>query len=970
MAVGQRLSKVARECNVGISTIVEFLHKKGIELDMNPNTKVDADTVELLKKEFRQDQSVKKASEELIERKQKEKKEAVSIETVHKPVEEDVEDDKVSIDEIMNRGRKGPEVKVVGKVDSSKRKPAPAPAPVKEEKKEEKPLEEKKPVEAKKPAAPKEPEHISMKSDKPAEAPKVVGKIELDAPAKAAPKPAAKPTSADVAPAAEKAVPEEKKAPAPEKPTKTEPAAPVKEEKKEDFMPTQVRKLSGPTVVGKIDLPVDSRNGGGSAEDRKSRRKKRKRIKKDKEKVDIAPVGDKAAAGGYASRPARPGGRKPVQGQAAGAGAAKKKAPKVKKRPVRAEVSEEDVARQIKDTLARLTTKGKSKASRHRRDKRDMASQRHQAEMERMDEEKQTIKATEFVTANELANMMDVPVTQIIASCMSLGLFVSINQRLDAETIALVSEEFGFKVEFVSADVIDSIVEEEDDPADLQERPAIVTVMGHVDHGKTSLLDYIRKADVTAGEAGGITQHIGAYSVKLESGRQITFLDTPGHEAFTAMRARGAQVTDIAIIIVAANDNVMPQTVEAINHATAAGVPIVFAINKIDVPGANPDKVREELANMNYLVEDWGGKYQSQEISAKHGTNIKSLLEKVLLEADLLELKANPNKPAVGSVIESSLDKGRGYVATMLVQAGTLKVGDLILTGSYYGHVKAMFNERNQKVESVGPSQPVLILGLNGAPQAGEKFNVLESEKEVKDIANKRQQLQREQGMRTQKHITLDEIGRRIAIGNFQELNLIVKGDVDGSIEALSDSLIKLSTEEIQVNVIHKAVGAISESDIMLATASNAIVIGFQVRPSMAARKIAEKEEIDIRLYSIIYDAIEEIKAAMEGMLSPEIKEQIVSTVEVREVFKITKVGTIAGCMVKEGKIKRNSKIRLIRDGIVIYTGDLGSLKRFKDDVKEVVSGYECGLNINNFNDIKIGDIVEAYEEIEVSRTL
>lgn len=970
MAVGQRLSKVARECNVGISTIVEFLHKKGIELDMNPNTKVDADTVELLKKEFRQDQSVKKASEELIERKQKEKKEAVSIETVHKPVEEDVEDDKVSIDEIMNRGRKGPEVKVVGKVDLSKPKPAPAPAPVKEEKKEEKPLEEKKPVEAKKPAAPKEPEHISMKSDKPAEAPKVVGKIELDAPAKAAPKPAAKPTSADAAPAAEKAVPEEKKAPAPEKPTKTEPAAPVKEEKKEDFMPTQVRKLSGPTVVGKIDLPVDSRNGGGSAEDRKSRRKKRKRIKKDKEKVNIAAVGDKAAAGGDASRPARPGDRKPGQGQAAGAGAAKKKAPKVKKRPVRAEVSEEDVARQIKDTLARLTTKGKSKASRHRRDKRDMASQRHQAEMDRMDEEKQTIKATEFVTANELANMMDVPVTQIIASCMSLGLFVSINQRLDAETIALVSEEFGFKVEFVSADVIDSIVEEEDDPADLQERPAIVTVMGHVDHGKTSLLDYIRKADVTAGEAGGITQHIGAYSVKLESGRQITFLDTPGHEAFTAMRARGAQVTDIAIIIVAANDNVMPQTVEAINHATAAGVPIVFAINKIDVPGANPDKVREELANMNYLVEDWGGKYQSQEISAKHGTNIKSLLEKVLLEADLLELKANPNKPAVGSVIESSLDKGRGYVATMLVQAGTLKVGDLILTGSYYGHVKAMFNERNQKVESVGPSQPVLILGLNGAPQAGEKFNVLESEKEVKDIANKRQQLQREQGMRTQKHITLDEIGRRIAIGNFQELNLIVKGDVDGSIEALSDSLIKLSTEEIQVNVIHKAVGAISESDIMLATASNAIVIGFQVRPSMAARKIAEKEEIDIRLYSIIYDAIEEIKAAMEGMLSPEIKEQIVSTVEVREVFKITKVGTIAGCMVKEGKIKRNSKIRLIRDGIVIYTGDLGSLKRFKDDVKEVVSGYECGLNINNFNDIKIGDIVEAYEEIEVSRTL
>jgi translation initiation factor IF-2 len=599
-----------------------------------------------------------------------------------------------------------------------------------------------------------------------------------------------------------------------------------------------------------------------------------------------------------------------------------------------------------------------------------MQSQRQQAEMEQADKEKSILKVTEFVTANELANMMEVQVNQIIATCMSLGMFVSINQRLDAETLALVAEEFGYTIEFVSAEVVESIIEEEDKEEDLQDRPPIVTVMGHVDHGKTSLLDHVRKANVIAGEAGGITQHIGAYSVTREDGRQITFLDTPGHEAFTAMRARGAQVTDIAIIIVAADDNVMPQTVEAINHAAAAGVPIVFAINKIDKPGANPDRIKEELANMNYLVEDWGGKYQCQEISAKNGVNIDELLEKVLLEADLLELKANPNKRAVGSVIESSLDKGRGYVTTLLVQSGTMRVGDMILSGSHSGHVKAMFNERNQKVDEVGPSEPALVLGLNGAPQAGERFNIMEDEREAKDIATKREQLQREQGMRTKKHITLDEIGRRIAIGNFQELNVIVKGDVDGSIEALSDSLIKLSTEEIQVNVIHKAVGQISESDIMLATASNAIVIGFQVRPSMAARRIAEKEEIDIRLYSIIYDAIEELKSAMEGMLSPEIKEEITATIEIRETFKISKVGTIAGCMVKEGKIKRNHKIRLIREGIVVYTGELGSLKRFKDDAKEVAAGYECGLNIEKYNDIKVGDIVEAYEEVEVSRKL
>ena len=593
-----------------------------------------------------------------------------------------------------------------------------------------------------------------------------------------------------------------------------------------------------------------------------------------------------------------------------------------------------------------------------------------QAEIEQEEKEKNILKLTEFVTVAELATMMNTPVTDVISACMSLGLFVSINQRLDAETINLVADEFGFSVEFVSIDIQEAIEDETDSEDNLLPRPPIVTVMGHVDHGKTSLLDHIRNTNVIAGEAGGITQHIGAYNVKLADGRAVTFLDTPGHEAFTAMRARGAQVTDIAIIIIAADDNVMPQTVEAINHASAAGVPIVFAINKIDKPGANPDKIREELANMNYLVEEWGGKYQCQEIAAKKGLHIDELLEKVLLEAELLDLKANPHKKAIGSIIESSLDKGRGYVATVLVQSGTLKVGDVVLAGQYYGHVKAMFNERGMKLEKAGPSEPALILGLNGAPQAGDKFNVMSNEKEARLLANKREQLQREQGLRTQKHITLDEIGRRIAIGNFQELNIIVKGDVDGSIEALSDSLIKLSTDEIQVNVIHKAVGQISEGDVMLAAASNAIIVGFQVRPSMGARRLAEKEQIDIRLYSIIYTAIEEIKAAMEGMLSPEIKEEIVATVEVLETFKISKVGTIAGCVVREGKITRSSKVRVIRDGIVVYSGELGSLKRFKDDVKEVSKGFECGLNITNYNDLRIGDMIEAYEEVEVKKTL
>ncbi|TFH35861.1 MAG: translation initiation factor IF-2, partial [Bacteroidia bacterium] len=734
-------------------------------------------------------------------------------------------------------------------------------------------------------------------------------------------------------------------------------AEPEKPEKGEisTFIKTEVRKLSGPTVVGRIDLPKiedkkkaqperrgkEIKKPGEATTVNKGPREKRIRIKKDKEKVALKPAtGDKQDDH------------------------------KKKKGVIRHEISTEDVQKQIKETLARLTTKGKSKGSKYRREKRDAVSQRHKEEIEKQELEKNILKVTEFVSVNELATMMNIPVTDIISTCMNLGLFVSINQRLDAETMSLVAEEFNYEIEFVSAEVLEAVREEEDEPEELIFRPPIVTVMGHVDHGKTKLLDQIRDANVIAGEAGGITQHIGAYNVTLADGRQITFLDTPGHEAFTAMRARGAQITDIAIIVVAADDGVMPQTVEAINHASAAGVPIVFAINKVDKQSANPEKIKEELANMNYLVEDWGGKYQSQEISAKAGLNIDLLLEKVLLEAELLDLKANPAKRASGTVIESSLDKGRGFVATILVKSGTLRIGDVVLAGTHYGHIKAMYNERGIRILEAGPSTPVLILGLNGAPQAGDKFNVMETEKEAKEITNKRTQLQREQGLRTQKHITLDEIGRRIAIGNFQELNIIVKGDVDGSVEALSDSLIKLSTEEIQVSIRHKAVGQISESDVLLAAASNAIIVGFQVRPSLSARKLAEKEEIDVRLYSIIYDAINEIRSAMEGMLSPEVKEEITGIIEIREVFNITRVGTVAGCYVREGKVTRNSKIRVIRDGIVKFTGELGSLKRFKDDAREVASGYECGLNVNHFNDIQVGDFIECYTQVEVKKTL
>ena len=985
-----RLSKAAREFNVGISTIVEFLHKKGFDLDPDPNTKLPHDAFLLLLKEFSSDVNVKKESEKLILKDLHRKKETVSIDDfAEKSFSDDQErDDEFLVKDISAPKKivdikteiKKPDIKLVGKIDLEKTlKPKPeVHEPPKEAPEKKAPVETKaqEVTEKKKPAHEKE----KITIEEPAKEEKakssidlhIVGKIDLapvvkeKAPKKEGKeKPAEKPVVKEVAKEEKKPPVAETREEVPSEVPETAPAdvtvgetdvkaavpAPEEEDVIELYKP-EFKKLSGLTVVGKINLPVEEKKKpvpyqqvpiNGDSDFR--RKKKRKRITKERETVPVV---------------------KPLPSDK------KDKTVKkvIKKRSVRTEVDEEEVQKQIKETLARLTTKGKSKGSRYRREKRDAISQKHREVEDRIELEKNILKVTEFVSVNELASMMNTPVTEIISTCMNLGLFVSINQRLDAETMALLADEFGYKVEFVSAELLEAVREEDDTAEELKPRPPIVTVMGHVDHGKTKLLDYIRRTNVIAGEAGGITQHIGAYSVNLDDGRQITFLDTPGHEAFTAMRARGAQITDIAIIVVAADDGVMPQTTEAINHASAAGVPIVFAINKIDKPTSNPDKIKEALANMNYLVEDWGGKYQSQEISAKTGLNIDLLLEKVLLEAEMLDLKANPDKPALGTIIESSLDKGRGFTATVLVKAGTLRIGDIMLAGGSFGHIKAMYNERGNKIDVVGPATPALILGLNGAPQAGDKFNVMNSDREAKDIATKRTQLQREQGLRTQKHITLDEIGRRIAIGNFQELNIIVKGDVDGSIEALSDSLIKLSTPEIQLNVIHKAVGQISESDILLAAASNAIIVGFQVRPSLSARKLAEKEEIDIRLYSIIYDAIEQIRAAMEGMLSPEVKEEIVATLEIREIFKVTKVGTVAGCYVKEGKITRNTRVRIIRDGIVIYTGELGSLKRFKDDVKEVVGGYECGLNISNFNDIKVGDIIEGYQEFEVKKTL
>ena len=970
-----KLIQVQRKLNVGINTVVEFLHRNGFSVEDNPNTRISDEQYALLVKEFGKDLPEKDRNF-AADRAQKEapsvkEEKTAEIKTVipeefrpkivmkghidldggqHKKQQEEPkakEEPKV---------KEEPEVKEEPKVKEAPAAPA-AQAPVKPaqpaqaptEKKEEKVIvvevEKEKTVEKQPVVA--EPKVESVKPEQEVEKTeekddnlfrlssvkleskiKVTGKIDLDA------------LNQSTRP--KKKTKEEKRKERDEKQkfnnnrpgnNSNGPGAPHKSP-------------NSPTLI-KPNAPAKPGEEGDA-------KKKRKRIKKDRVDVNNTPGTNYPRP----NRDARPN---------------NDRKPRLKK-PVKAEVSEEDVQKQIKETLARLTNKNNknNKGAKYRRDKRDAAVRREHELMEQEELESKVLKLTEFVTANDLANMMDVSVTEVIGTCMSIGLMVSINQRLDAETINIVAEEFGYKTEYVSADVVEAINadEEDDNEEDWVARPPIVTVMGHVDHGKTSLLDNIRSANVIAGEAGGITQHIGAYNVKLQNGRRITFLDTPGHEAFTAMRARGAKVTDIAIIIVAADDNVMPQTIEAINHASAAGVPIVFAINKIDKPHANPEKIKEELANMNYLVEDWGGKYQSQEISAKKGIGVEELLEKVLLEADLLDLKANPKKRAVGSIIESSLDKGRGYVSTILVENGTLKMGDIVLAGTHQGRIKAMFNERNQRVEKAGPSEPVLILGLNGAPQAGDTFNVLETEQEAREIANRREQLQRELGLRTQKMLTLDDIGRRIAVGNFQELNVIVKGDVDGSVEALSDSLIRLSTEEIQVNVIHKAVGQISESDVVLAAASNAIIIGFQVRPSLQARRNAEKEGVEIRLYSIIYDAIEEVKSAMEGMLSPEIKEEITAYVEVQQVFKITKVGTVAGCMVKEGKIKRTNKIRLIRDGIVIYAGELGSLKRFKDDAKEVVAGLDCGLNITNFNDIQVGDMIEAYEETEIKKTL
>ena len=951
-----RLSKVAREFNVGLSTIVDYLQEKGIKISSDPNAKLTDDQYSLVAKEFSTDSEAKKESNRVDLKNTRLKKETVTIDNMNNGTEEHASEFISIKDEIKLENK----IKVVDHIDlnrlNKQQKPEEKVEEVKEvkieEKKEEKPEEpqvKETPIVAQKQEREETQAPVARTPKTIIKQPKVETRQEEKAP------------SEDYSNRTDREVSYKSSTPAikdvkvvgtidldainqrtrPPKKSKQERERDKRELKKKSLVPPK----STDDIVIKKNIVI---NEGEEDSDESETRKKRKRILKKDEKINIE-----------ISKTAK-------QEES------KKKIKKIKKKKAsKAEISEEDVQKQIKDTFARLGNKGKTKSSKHRRDKRDAVHQKMQAEMEQAELEKSILKLTEFVTVSELATMMDISVADIISTCMSLGLFVSINQRLDAETINIVAEEFGFDVEFVSVDIQEAIDEDEDEQEEhMESRPPIVTVMGHVDHGKTSLLDYIRKANVIAGEAGGITQHIGAYSVKLADGRTVTFLDTPGHEAFTAMRARGAQVTDIAIIIIAADDNVMPQTIEAINHASAAGVPIVFAINKIDKPGANPDKIREELAAMNYLVEEWGGKYQCQEISAKKGLNVEELLEKVLLEAEILELKANPKRKAIGSIIESSLDKGRGYVATVLVQSGTLRVGDVVLAGQYFGHVKAMFNERGSKMEEAGPSCPALILGLNGAPQAGDKFNVMGNEKDARTLANKREQLQREQGLRTQKHITLDEIGRRIAIGNFQELNIIVKGDVDGSIEALSDSLIKLSTPEIQVNVIHKAVGQISEGDVMLAAASNAIIIGFQVRPPMGARKLAEKEEIDIRLYSIIYTAIEEIKSAMEGMLSPEFKEEITSTVEVLETFKITKVGTIAGCIVRDGKITRSSKVRVIRDGIVIFTGELGSLKRFKDDVKEVSKGFECGLNINNYNDIQTGDFIESFEEVAVKKTL
>ena len=969
-----RLNKVTRDLNVGITTVVDFLQKKGYTVEANPNTKITEEQYAALVKEFSKDKDLKIESEKIIqERQNKERNKAsVSIEDIHPELKKPEVIETVVPEDVR------PKFKPVGKIDldglKKKKKPAvvePAETPVVQEgpakpepenkqaevektevKTEEAPVQQPQVEEKQEPKQPEikaeelkpepmeeEKKQQSVQENKEDEVFKirptefkskinVVGQIDLAA------------LNQSTRP--KKKSKEEKK----------------KEREEKDKQRQEQRKQMKDAIIKEI-RKSDEKTDKGGLSDEAAKKKKRNRI--NKERVDINATSNASGA----SRNEKSGKNNQNQGQGG-----KHNKDRFKKPVVKQEVSDEDVAKQVKETLARLTNKGKNKVAKYRKEKRENIQNRQLEQEELEQEESKVLKLTEFVTANELANMMDIPVTQVISTCMSVGIMVSINQRLDAETINLVAEEFGYKTEYVSAEVAQAVEEEADAEEDLQPRAPIVTVMGHVDHGKTSLLDYIRKANVIAGEAGGITQHIGAYNVKLEDGRRITFLDTPGHEAFTAMRARGAKVTDVVIIIVAADDNVMPQTKEAINHAMAAGVPIVFAINKVDKPNANPDKIKEELAAMNFLVEEWGGKYQSQDISAKKGTGVPELLEKVLLEAEMLDLKANPNRKATGSIIESSLDKGRGYVATVLVSNGTLHVGDIVLAGTSYGKVKAMFNERNQRLKEAGPSEPVLILGLNGAPAAGDTFHVFDTDQEAREIANKREQLAREQGLRTQKMLTLDEVGRRLALGDFHELNVIVKGDVDGSVEALSDSLIKLSTEQIQVNVIHKGVGQISESDVSLAAASDAIIVGFQVRPSGNAAKLAEQEGVDIRKYSIIYDAIEEVKSAMEGMLAPTLKEQVTSTIEVREVFNISKVGMVAGAMVKTGKVKRTDKARLIRDGIVIFTGSINALKRFKDDVKEVGTNFECGISLTNCNDLKVGDVIETYEEVEVKQTL
>ena len=983
-----KISKVARDLNVALPTVVEFLRGKNITVDDNPNARIEQEVADLLVKEFKSDKDLKSKSQEFTNTRGVKTKPSTS----RTPEE-------IKVETQINRP------KILGKIELDRhgnpvrpqpatQEPEKAPAPPAMTKPEEKPApaaeapaqreEHAAPVPAAETSAPA-PAPVAPKAEtKPAE-PAQEKPIKADAPKATAP--AATKEAAPEKPQAPAAQRETPKAPAqkPETPKPVAEAAPAPEaetKEKEEEIFTLGLPQDRPTinVIGKIDLSTinqstrpkkkskeERRNeriakaNGGNAGNGEGDRKKRKRIG-GKEKIDIEKSANQQQGGGNGNGGGR-GGERRERGN-------NKERNRRNNTPVHTEVNEEDVQKQVKEVLARLTAKGQKRGVKWRKEKREANAERERELAEQEAAESKILKLTEFVTANDLASMMDVPINKVIGTCMNLGVMVSINQRLDAETINIVAEEFGFKTEFVSAEVVEAIQQDEDSEEDLLSRPPIVTVMGHVDHGKTSLLDYIRKANVIAGEAGGITQHIGAYNVKLADGRHITFLDTPGHEAFTAMRARGAKVTDLCIIIVAADDDVMPQTVEAINHASAAGVPIVFAINKIDKPAANPDKIKEQLAAMNYLVEEWGGKYQSQDISAKKGIGVEELLEKVLLEAEMLDLKANPNRNATGSIIESSLDKGRGYVATVLVQNGTLRQGDIILAGTHYGKIKAMFNERNQRIKEAGPAEPTLILGLDGAPTAGDTFNVLDSEQEAREIANKRQQLQRELGMRTSKRLTLDDIARRQALGSFQELNIIVKGDVDGSIEALSDSLIKLSTPEVQVNVLHKAVGEISESDVTLAAASDAIIIGFQVRPSQAARREAEREGVEIRLYSVIYQAIEEVKDAMAGMLAPEVREEITGTAEVLETYKISKVGTIAGALVREGKIKRSNKVRLIREGIVRYTGELGSLKRFKDDAKEVVAGLECGLSIQGYNDIQTGDIIEGFEEIEVSRTL